>query len=191
MRAFTRFTTIICLGILLFILYQRTQTATSWSDILSLSPQLRSQPDLVLRELHHMTEWTSISIHDEVLLDSIKANGITNRDHLLIKAKGNIKVGVELRAIVESDIDIQGDSITLQLPGPDILDIQVDPTGFFTVLQEGEWPNEAILQLQIKGREKLMRQTIARNMLGRSEIRCRMLVDHYLHMIGFKKVVLL
>ena len=59
-----------------------------------------------------------------------------------------IHAGVNLEKLTPEQLFVHRDSVHLQLPPAEILDVIVNPSGTDIFLEEGEWPNEAVVALK-------------------------------------------
>lgn len=127
-----------------------------------------------------------ITAYHEIILDSVKPAGET----LIIASKATCQAGIDLRLINDADIYIEDDSIAIQLPPSEIIDIHVDPSAFRTIAQKGAWTNEEMIVIQSKAKQIFEKNIQRKNLLGHAEIRGRSIVESVLRTYGYKRIML-
>jgi hypothetical protein len=152
-----------------------------------------------------MTQLISVTSYDEVVVDSAKSSsmdivkaltGVSTplsppMDRIVIVAKGSVQAGTNLRFLTESNIYVEGDSVAVQLPEAEILEVIVNPSGFSTFTETGIWSPDAVNLVKTKAKKVMEQRAVGKNILGIAEQRARLLMENFLRAAGFKKVTIL
>ena len=83
-------------------------------------------------------------------------------DEICLIAKGQIRAGYDFKKISESDITINGKTLTIKLPEPEILDAIINPKGWDFYVEEGSWTDEDIAKIKAKAKDSVIEE--AKNM---------------------------
>ncbi|WP_416670372.1 DUF4230 domain-containing protein [Egbenema bharatensis] len=92
-------------------------------------PEIDMQP-LLMQQLRGISELTTAVFAMQTVVpasrDRTLGGYVIGRTTLLYIAYGEVRAGIDLSAIQAEDIQVNGDSVTIQLPPPQILDSKVD-----------------------------------------------------------------
>jgi hypothetical protein len=203
MRSYTRCIILIMAAILAIILLQRTKILPEFSTLLKSRPVLIENTPLLVKEIRELTQLITVTSHDEVVVDSVKGSaadmvrivtGLTLKpfaplaDRLVIIAKGSVQAGTDLRAMTEQDIYVEDDSVAVKLPRAEILEVIVNPSGFTTFVETGDWPPDAVSTVKARAKRKIEVRAVQKGILTMAEQRSKLLMENFLHTAGFKKV---
>ena len=84
-------------------------------------------------------EWEFLSIADEELVDTVR-KGLFSDDHLSRIYYGTVRLGIDMQKMDSTWITTQGDSITLWLPRPALLDSKfIDEARTKSFHESGRW----------------------------------------------------
>jgi len=158
-----------------------------FSDFSSDSITIRDQKK-VLEQLYAQRSILTQEAEEEIILDSVKPN---SKDQYVILAKGKIKAGIDVRLLNEADIYIDRDSIAIQLPPAEILEMNINPSNYSIIEQKGSWTNDEIIIIKSKAKKRLEQNAQSGKILGRAEIRGIMIIEGLLRADGFTKITLL
>lgn len=112
---------------------------------------------------------------------------------ILLSCKARVKAGVNLNAIKESDIVINGKQITIQLPPPEIVSFEMDPDLIRTEMTDVNGLRSDFSQLDKskvlqKGEESIRKDLKKLHILDEAEQNAkRFIVDFYKN-LGFEQV---
>ena len=113
---------------------------------------------------------------------------------ILLSCKATVKAGVNLNSIKESDIQVEGKKITIQLPPPEIVSFEMDPdlvrtemtdvNGFRSNFSQVE--KSKVLQ---KGEESIRKDLQKLNILDEAEQNAKIFIVDFYKNLGFEQVI--
>ena len=95
---------------------------------------------------------------------------------------------MNLKEIKENDVHVTGDSIHVTLPPAQILNTIINPSGFETFDEKGNWNENEVTAVKIKIKNELTTRALQQNILNQAEKRSRDIIETFLRSTGFKKV---
>jgi hypothetical protein len=108
---------------------QFVENITNLFDYQVTKPQI-DDPHIIIKQMSSVSELTtSVFVMDTIVPASSRrrlGNIILGKTKLLYVARGEVKAGLDLSKIQPQHINIDGDSIVIKLPAPEILDSKVD-----------------------------------------------------------------
>lgn len=203
MRSYTRYIILILAAIIAVILLQRTKILPEFASLFKSKPVLIENTPVLIKEIRELTQLITVTSHDEVVVDSIKGSatdlvrvitGLSLKpfspmaDRLVIIAKGSVQAGTDLRVMTERDIYVQDDSVAIKLPRAEILEVIVNPSGFTSFAETGDWPPTAVNLVKAKARRKMEIRAVQKGILVMAEQRSKTLMENFLRTAGFRKV---
>lgn len=113
---------------------------------------------------------------------------------ILLSCKATVKAGVNLNAIKDSDIEVKGKQITIQLPPPEIVSFEMNPDLIRTEMTEvngfrSNFSQDDKAKALQKGEESIRKDLKKLNILDEAERNAKtFLVDFYKNQ-GFEQVI--
>jgi hypothetical protein len=199
MRAFTKYITILLALIIFVILLQKIKVLPGFTNFFKPRTVMIDDTPVLIKEIRELTQLITVTSYDEVVVDSIKEStdilhaltGISLKpDRVVIVARGSVQAGTNLRYLTENDIQIEEDSITVELPPAEILEVIVNPSGFSTFSETGVWSPDAVNLVKAKAKRVMEYRAVQKNVLQMAENRSRLLMENFLRSVGFKKVTI-
>ena len=185
------------------IVLSKLDILPSW-NIFKSSPLKIDDTPVLVKEINAITELSTISVRDEVVVDSFIVDpaavalraitGISTNPfgspfpHIVIIAKGEVICGTNLKKLNDSAVKVFDDSVSVIIPKAEILDVIINPSGFETFIEEGKWSDAAITNLKVKAREKMKNRTVSRGTLADADKRAVLLISNMLTALGYKKI---
>ncbi|WP_343637054.1 DUF4230 domain-containing protein [Fluviicola sp.] len=113
---------------------------------------------------------------------------------ILLSCKAVVKAGVNLGAIKESDIEVKGNQITIQLPPPEIVSFEMDPDLVRTEMTDvngfrsdfSQVDKSKVLQ---KGEESIRKDLKKLNILDEAEQNAKIFIIDFYKNLGFEQVI--
>lgn len=113
---------------------------------------------------------------------------------ILLSCKARVKAGVNLNAIKESDIAVDGKKITIQLPPPEIVSFEMDPDLVRTEMTDvngfrsdfSQVDKSKVLQ---KGEESIRKDLKKLNILDEAEQNAKIFIVDFYKNLGFEQVI--
>lgn len=113
---------------------------------------------------------------------------------ILLSCKATVKAGVNLNKISESDIEVEGNKITIQLPPPEIVSFEMNPdlirtemtdvNGFRSDFSQVE--KSKVLQ---KGEESIRKDLKKLHILDEAEQNAKIFIIDFYKNLGFEQVI--
>jgi hypothetical protein len=171
-------------AILLLLLFTQRSWIPAIKNIFKPAPVLIEQTPTIIREIKAIGQLVTITIFDEVVVDSIKLRppSLTekifrtgtpipltalSKDQLVMVAKGKVMAGVRIDKLTDQSSRVQGDTLFIRLPEAEILDVIVNPSDFSTFAETGEWSGSEVALVKAQAKRKLMARALQQNVLER------------------------
>jgi Protein of unknown function (DUF4230) len=190
-----KYLVIIAALLAIIFLLQKIHWFPSFGDLFKTKPVLIAETPVLIKEIKNLSLLTTISMYDEVVMDSTKEKNLPSfpglrpvPDKIVLIGKGIVKAGVDLKKINEDDIQIKNDSVSIMLPHAELQAILMNPSDFETFDEEGKWSSEAVTQIKIRMRNKIEQRALQNNILDKSGQRSILIIENFLRRIGFKKI---
>lgn len=163
------------------------------------------QTPLVIRQIKPLAQLATITAYTEVAADSsVRTSvgerlrdvinpfsmGVAMQRQLIVVGRVVIHAGVNLEKLTPQHIFIRGDSVSIQLPTAEILDVIVNPSGTDIFLEEGNWDNAAIVAMKTKIRNKAVADVQANGLLFQAEERAREVLLNFFRAAGFTRITI-
>jgi hypothetical protein len=84
-------------------------------------------------------------------------------------AKGNVRAGYDLQEINPQDIQISNKILQIKLPSPKIIDVIINPKGWDFYVEDGDWSNTDIKEIQSTAKEIIKQDAIDLGILEKAE----------------------
>jgi len=113
---------------------------------------------------------------------------------ILLSCKATVKAGVNLNAIKESDIEVKGNKIIVQLPPPEIVSFEMDPDLVRTEMTDVNGFRSDFSQLDKskvlkKGEESIRKDLHKLNILDEAEQNAKIFIVDFYKNLGFEQVI--
>lgn len=113
---------------------------------------------------------------------------------ILLSCKATVKAGVNLNSIKESDIEVQGSKITIQLPPPEIVSFEMNPDLIRTEMVDvngfrsdfSQVDKAKVLQ---KGEESIRKDLKKLTILNEAEQNAKIFIIDFYKNLGFEQVI--
>ncbi|MEO6219586.1 MAG: DUF4230 domain-containing protein [Ginsengibacter sp.] len=197
-----KYSLIVVSVLVIIFLLQKIHWLPSFKNIFVSQPVLIEETPILIKEINTLSQLITITYADEVVMDKVKpGNGMPSvvsagigmilvpaTDRIVIIGRGKVFAGIDLKKLQEKDISVAGDSIHVTLPVAQILNTIINPSGFETFDEKGEWNEEAVTDLKVKIKNEINKRALRQNILKQAEERSRNILETFLKSTGFKKV---
>ena len=114
---------------------------------------------------------------------------------ILITCEASVKAGINLKELSEKDINISGKTITIHLPLPEILSINMPPekikVGFEKVsLFRDPFTGKERDGLMVQAEQQIRSSGVQSGIIEQAKVNTQLLLSRLLMQVGFKKVIL-
>ncbi len=196
-----KYSLIVVSVLFIIFLFQKINWLPSFKNIFASQPVVIEETPIIIKEINTLSQLITITYADEVVMEesrpgkgipSIMSAGIgmvlvPSTDRIIIIGRGKVLAGIDLKKLNEKDIHTAGDSIHVNLPAAQILNTIINPSGFETFDEKGDWNEEAVTALKIKIKNELTKRALQQNILKQSEERSINIMEIFLKSTGFKK----
>ncbi|MGI8584455.1 MAG: DUF4230 domain-containing protein [Chitinophagaceae bacterium] len=188
---------LVILGILLVIifLFQKINWLPSFGNLFKSEPIIIDNTPILIKEINNLSQLITITAFDEVVMDSSKKIKRLRGEFfphpaskIILIAKGKVMAGVDLKKLLDEDIRIKKDTISILLPPAQILNTILNPSDFETFAETGEWSTDEVTQIKVRMRAKIIQRAMEQNLLLKAAIRCKMIMENFLRNAGFKNI---
>jgi hypothetical protein len=198
------------LGITMLLILLAIIVINKWNVIPSIVPFFSPKPlkiertTTIVREIKSIAQLMSVQTYSEVVIDSIKypkwgfsretfkrnpsLPGFLNLPRIVLVVKGSVIAGVDLQKLTPDDVYVSEDSISINLPKAQILDVIVNPSGIETFLEKGRWTAEETTQVKLKAKDKILQQALELNALQKAQDKSKQTIETLLRNSGFNKI---
>lgn len=112
----------------------------------------------------------------------------TLHNEIVITVKGSVRAGFDLSKMADDAIKVQGDTIDIKLPVPQILDIISNPSDYTIFEESGKWSHEEIVALLSQGKERVLNNALQHNLLFKANESGKERVADLFRSFGFSVV---
>src|SRR6478672_284964 len=186
--------------IALFFVARQVQNFPSFNNWFQPKPIVVDQTPLLVNEIKNIAQLMTVEAYNEVVVDSTRypfgmPSKIFNTfrlpaaSQLVLIVKGKVIAGVDLKNIDSNQVHVKGDTIFVQLPRAQVLDVITNPSDVETFIEEGKWEQSAATALQMKARNQLVKQALAQGVLPQADSKARSLVYELLKNLRYKAVI--
>jgi hypothetical protein len=196
--------TILLVIVLVFVL-RKLDVIPSFHDVFAPKAVVIDNTPILINDIRQISQLFTITVYDEVVMDSTKfaqQNVISKMlqatipgaapvgfAQVVLVAKGKVIAGTDLQKITEKDVFIEKDSVSLQLPQAQILDVIVNPSDVSTFSETGDWSPNEITQVKSRIKNKLVQRALAQDVLNKANAQGVAIMENFLRTVGYKKVV--
>lgn len=198
---------IVCgLMVLLWWLFSQWDLLPTFGKIFTPKKVEIDQTPLVIRQIRSLAQLATITAYTEVVADTTApaSTGDRLRDifnpfsmkvtvnrRLVVVGHVVVHTGVDLNKLQPQDVFIKGDSISLQLPPAEVLDVILNPSATDIFLEEGRWDNAAVTALKTTLQQRAVQDIKSRGVLYQADERAREVLTNFLLAAGYKKVTVI
>jgi hypothetical protein len=195
--------TVLLLVVVIFAL-RKLDVIPSFHDIFSPRAIVIDNTPILIKDIKQISQLFTITVYDEVVMDSTKyaqqnviskilqytvpgtvPSGFAT---VVLVAKGKVIAGTDLQKITEKDVFVEKDSVSLQLPQAQILDVIVNPSDVSTFSETGDWLPDEITQVKSRIKNKLVQRALAQDVLNKANTQGVAIMENFLRTIGYKTV---
>jgi len=204
-KIFTKYVVLVLLVLAVIVLFQRIQWLPSFGDWFKSKPVEIENTAIVIKEINALAQLITVTAYNEVVIEEvIKGGSLFNNPvvptllnvpdlkyvnkKLVLVGKGKILAGVDLAKLTDKDIFVKGDSVSMKLPKPMILQVIINPSDYDTFEETGSWTDAEARAVKLKLRDKLIITVLRQNILQKAAAKANLVMEDFLISAGFKKV---
>jgi len=204
-KIFTKYLFLLLLLVAVVILFQRIKWLPSFSDLFKSKPLEIENTAIVIKEINALSQLVTITAYNEVVVDEIiKGSSVFNNPavptllnipdlrysdkKLVVIGKGKVLAGVDLARLSDKDVFVKDDSITINLPKAQILQVIINPSDFDVFEETGTWSDAEARAVKLKLRDNLIITVLRQNILQQAATKAKLVMENFLSSAGFKKI---
>ena len=173
---------------------------------------------IMVEEIKKISQLFTTTYYDELVLDTFKlisktpgerlldamtimrpgvsaSNGMNymnyRRQEMVVIARGRVYSGFDFSRLQESDLHIDGRSITFQLPPAEVLDVIINPSDYEIFIEEGRWSLEEAVSLKQSAANLMEKRAIEMGILEQSETTAIGLLYNFFKALGFEQITII
>jgi Protein of unknown function (DUF4230) len=207
MRKLRKIVTAILIVVISYWLLTKLNILPSLKNIFVSKQVVIDETPILIKEIKSIGQLITYTSFDEVVADStILTRGSAfvksfNRlapmpilpsadKQLVLIGKGKILVGTNLSLLTDSSISIRNDTLSMYLPGAQILDAILNPSDFETFVEKGDWSNEEVTLVKSKARRKMIEHALQQNIIPKADAKAKATIETFLENLGYKHILI-
>ena len=160
---------------------QRTEVSIEADQTIDITPQQ-------IESIRAIGQWEFLSISNEELIDTTR-KGFFSDDHLSRIYYGTVRLGIDMQKMDSTWITVQGDSITLWLPRPTLLDRDfIDEARTKSFHQSGRWTANDRETLYRRAQQRMLRYSLTSKNMEAARQNGETQLRRLMQSMGFKHV---
>lgn len=124
------------------------------------------------------------------ILDKLDKDDGILFDELCLIAKGQVRIGYNLKNISEENIRVSNKILYITLPQVEILDVIINPKGWDFYVEDGEWTEQDVKDIKAKAKDEVIKDAIQFNVLQKAKESGEAKIRALLMNFGFKDVII-
>lgn len=160
---------------------QRTEVSIEADQTIDITPQQ-------IESIRAIGQWEFLAISNEELIDTT-LKGFFSDDHLSRIYYGTVRLGIDMQKMDSTWITVQGDSITLWLPRPTLLDRDfIDEARTKSFHQSGRWTAQDRETLYRRAQQRMLRYSLTSKNMEAARQNGETQLRRLMQSMGFKHV---
>ena len=160
---------------------QRTEVSIEADQTIDITPQQ-------IESIRAIGQWEFLSISNEELIDTTR-KGFFSDDHLSRIYYGTVRLGIDMQQMDSTWVTVQGDSITLWLPRPSLLDQDfIDEARTKSFHQSGRWTAQDRETLYRRAQQRMLRYSLTKKNVETASQNGEAQLRRLMQSMGFKHV---
>ena len=160
---------------------QQTEITLEADQHIDVTPQQ-------IESIRAIGQWEFLAISNEELVDTTR-KGIFTDDHLARIYYGTVRLGIDMQKMDSTWITVQGDSITLWLPRPTLLDRDfIDEARTKSFHQSGRWTAQDRETLYRRAQQRMLRYSLTSKNMEAARQNGETQLRRLMQSMGFKHV---
>ena len=160
---------------------QQTEISIESDQTIDITPQQ-------IESIRAIGQWEFLSISNEELIDTTR-KGFFSDDHLSRIYYGTVRLGIDMQQMDSTWVTVQGDSITLWLPRPSLLDQDfIDEARTKSFHQSGRWTANDRETLYRRAQQRMLRYSLTKKNVETASQNGEAQLRRLMQSMGFKHV---
>ena len=153
------------------------------------------QTETVVEEIKKIAEFTSACYYEEFVIQKSKpvtGNYVTKmlktKPEVVIIAKGVVRAGVDLGKVGNEDIKVNNDTLSINLPKPEVFDVIINPSNYEIFSEEGDWTHDEISKIISDGKATLKKNALDEGIISKAGDHSQRKLESLFKNLGFNVV---
>ena len=160
---------------------QQTEISIESDQTIDITPQQ-------IESIRAIGQWEFLSISNEELIDTTRKR-LFSDDHLSRIYYGTVRLGIDMQQMDSTWITVQGDSITLWLPRPTLLDRDfIDEARTKSFHESGRWTANDRETLYRRAQQRMLRYSLTKKNVETASQNGEAQLRRLMQSMGFKHV---
>lgn len=160
---------------------QQTEVSIEADQTIDITPEQ-------IESIRAIGQWEFLSISNEELVDTTR-KGLFRDDHLARIYYGTVRLGIDMQKMDSTWITVQGDSITMWLPRPTLLDKNfIDEARTKSFHESGRWKATDRETLYRRAQQRMLRYSMTPQNIETARKNGETQMKRVLQSMGFKHV---
>lgn len=160
---------------------QQTEVSIEADQTIDITPEQ-------IESIRAIGQWEFLSISNEELVDTTR-KGLFRDDHLARIYYGTVRLGIDMQKMDSTWITVQGDSITMWLPRPTLLDKNfIDEARTKSFHESGRWKATDRETLYRRAQQRMLRYSLTPQNIETARKNGETQMKRVLQSMGFKHV---
>lgn len=144
--------------------------------------------EVVVTEIKKISKLVTACWYEDVVMSDSKPSRYFGSDDLCIIVKGKVRAGYDFSKFGAEQLAVSGDTVSVALPEPEILEVIVNPSGTEVYDESGSWSHEEIRALTNKARARLINDARSSGILDKARGSAEAQLDDLFRSMGFADV---
>ena len=160
---------------------QQTEVSIEADQTIDITPEQ-------IESIRAIGQWEFLSISNEELVDTTR-KGLFRDDHLARIYYGTVRLGIDMQKMDSTWITVQGDSITMWLPRPTLLDKNfIDEARTRSFHESGRWKSTDRETLYRRAQQRMLRYSMTLQNIETARKNGETQMKRVMQSMGFKHV---
>lgn len=160
---------------------QQTEVSIEADQTIDITPEQ-------IESIRAIGQWEFLSISNEELVDTTR-KGLFRDDHLARIYYGTVRLGIDMQKMDSTWITVQGDSITMWLPRPTLLDKNfIDEARTKSFHESGRWKATDRETLYRRAQQRMLRYSMTPQNIETARKNGETQMKRVMQSMGFKHV---
>ena len=172
-----------------------------WSFSLNFSnkPKIADTKNVV-EHVREISEFTTACYYEEFVVHETKMvakEGLfgfhkeqpdSAQNELVLLLKGIARAGFDLSKLSEGDLVAKSDTLSINLPAPELFDVIINPSDYEVFVEKGKWSHEEIQSFQVQAKEQLRTHALEEDIIGKAKTEGKERLANLFKTFGYKVV---
>ena len=154
----------------------------------------------VVEHVREISEFTTACYYEEFVVHETKMvakEGLLGfhkeqpdsaQNELVLLLKGIARAGFDLSKLTEGNLVAKSDTLTINLPAPELFDVIINPSDYEVFVEKGKWSHEEIQAFQVQAKEHLRTHALEEDIIGKAKIEGKERLANLFKTFGYKVV---